>query len=309
MKEYTYQLEKEDYREWIQWNIKKHDQKKTRYITAGVLLALLALTLGGNLSSGKPLPAVLGSVVMFLGLGVLMFYFISPQNQERMIWKKSGLKKMEKTGFPRVNLVLRDDGFDLYGPNRDETQIHYQYTSLAEIVELERLFLLKTADGGYQFVSKKAFADSGERQEFLDLLNEKIKDAKENPEKYKKEEPASGGGEEDDRPAVWEEGYVVRNKNTANMGKIGQMAHILAPSGGEEADGCADAKGRENGASERETVKEKAETQEEKEGTEPGLTEAGQEEKEKTAAGALDTKEESGTLEGGDAEASCPGKE
>ena len=34
MKEYTYQLEKDDYREWIQWNIKKHDQKKVRYITA-----------------------------------------------------------------------------------------------------------------------------------------------------------------------------------------------------------------------------------------------------------------------------------
>lgn len=298
MKEYTYQLEKEDYREWIQWNIKKHDQKKTRYITAGVLLALLALTLGGNLSSGKPLPAVLGSVVMFLGLGVLMFYFISPQNQERMIWKKSGLKKMEKTGFPRVNLVLRDDGFDLYGPNRDETQIHYQYTSLSEIVELERLFLLKTADGGYQFVSKKAFADGGERQEFLDFLDEKIKDAKENPEKYKKEEPSSGGGEADDRPAVWEEGYVVRNKNTASMGKIGQMAHILAPSGEEEPEPGETLRAEPEGALKPEPELE-----------EPGLNEAGQEEKEKTAVEALDAKEESGTVEGGDAEASCPGKE
>ena len=55
MKEYTYQLEKDDYREWIQWNIKKHDQKKVRYITVGVMMALLAMTLIGNLSSGAPL--------------------------------------------------------------------------------------------------------------------------------------------------------------------------------------------------------------------------------------------------------------
>ena len=59
MKEYTYQLEKDDYREWIQWNIKKHDQKKVRYITVGVMMALLAMTLIGNLSSGAPLAAAL----------------------------------------------------------------------------------------------------------------------------------------------------------------------------------------------------------------------------------------------------------
>ena len=113
MKEYTYQLEKDDYREWIQWNIKKHDQKKVRYITVGVMMALLAMTLIGNLSSGAPLAAAVGSSIMFLGLGAIMLYFTSPQNQERMIYKKSGLKKMEKTGFPTVNLVLREDGFDL----------------------------------------------------------------------------------------------------------------------------------------------------------------------------------------------------
>ena len=97
MKEYTYQLEKDDYREWIQWNIKKHDQKKVRYITVGVMMALLAMTLIGNLSSGAPLAAAVGSSIMFLGLGAIMLYFTSPQNQERMIYKKSGLKKMEKS--------------------------------------------------------------------------------------------------------------------------------------------------------------------------------------------------------------------
>ena len=53
MKEYTYQLEKDDYREWIQWNIKKHDQKKVRYITVGVMMALLAMTLIGNLPPAR----------------------------------------------------------------------------------------------------------------------------------------------------------------------------------------------------------------------------------------------------------------
>ncbi|CBL36762.1 hypothetical protein CL3_27640 [butyrate-producing bacterium SM4/1] len=103
MKEYTYQLEKEDYREWIRWNIKKHDQRKAKLITVGVMLALLAVTLIGNFSSGRPIAAAIGSVVTFIGLGAIMLYFISPQNQEKMIWKKSGLKKMEKTGFPTIN--------------------------------------------------------------------------------------------------------------------------------------------------------------------------------------------------------------
>lgn len=83
MKEYTYQLEKEDYREWIRWNIKKHDQRKAKLITVGVMLALLAVTLIGNFSSGRPIAAAIGSVVTFIGLGAIMLYFISPQNQEK----------------------------------------------------------------------------------------------------------------------------------------------------------------------------------------------------------------------------------
>ena len=95
-----------------------------------------------------------------------MLYFISPQNQEKMIWKKSGLKKMEKTGFPTINLAVREDGFDLFGPDREAEHVHYQYTSLEDIVELERLLLLKTSDGSYQFVAKRVFTEE-EKQEFL----------------------------------------------------------------------------------------------------------------------------------------------
>lgn len=255
MKEYTYQLEKDDYREWIQWNIKKHDQKKTRYITVGVMLALLAMTLIGNLSSGAPLAAVLGSSTMFLVLGAVMLYFISPQNQERMIYKKSGLKKMEQTGFPTVNLILREDGFDLYGSNRTEEQMHYQYTALSEILELERLILLKTADGGYQFVAKKVFESQEAKEEFLTFLQEKMEDAKAHPENYslKNEEDEA---EKERISRVWEEGYVVRNKNTEGLGKIGQMAHILAPAGEEEAL-------EENSRTEKSDESETAEIQEE----------------------------------------------
>ncbi len=255
MKEYTYQLEKDDYREWIRWNIKKHDQKKTRYITVGVMLALLAMTLIGNLSSGAPLAAAIGSSLMFLGLGGIMLYFTSPQNQERMIYKKSGLKKMEQTGFPTVNLVLREDGFDLYGSKRTEEQMHYQYTALSEVLELERLILLKTADGGYQFVAKKAFESKEEKEEFLTLLQEKMEDAKAHPENYslKNEEDEA---EKERISRVWEEGYVVRNKNTEGLGKIGQMAHILAPAGEEEAL-------EENSQTEKSDEAETAEIQEE----------------------------------------------
>lgn len=235
MKEYTYQLEKEDYREWIRWNIKKHDQRKAKLITVGVMLALLAVTLIGNFSSGRPIAAAIGSVVTFIGLGAIMLYFISPQNQEKMIWKKSGLKKMEKTGFPTINLAVREDGFDLFGPDREAEHVHYQYTSLEDIVELERLLLLKTSDGSYQFVAKRVFTEE-EKQEFLSFLREKMADARENPEKYRRTETEAiaGTGSDETEGNIWEEGYVVRNQNTAGMGKIGQMANILARSGEEE---------------------------------------------------------------------------
>lgn len=262
MKEYTYQLEKDDYREWIQWNIKKHDQKKVRYITVGVMMALLAMTLIGNLSSGAPLAAAIGSTVMFLGLGGIMLYFTSPQNQERMIYKKSGLKKMEKTGFPTVNLILREDGFDLYGSNKAEEQMHYQYPALDEILELERLILLKTADGGYQFVAKKAFASQAEKDGFKAFLQEKMEHAKAHPEQYRlKNEEEEAEKERTSR--VWEEGYVVRNKNTEGLGKIGQMARILAPSDGEEET-------EENSGTEKTAESETVEIQEET----PALEEA-----------------------------------
>ena len=180
MKEYTYQLEKEDYREWIRWNIKKHDQRKAKLITVGVMLALLAVTL-------------------------------------------------------IINLAVREDGFDLFGPDREAEHVHYQYTSLEDIVELERLLLLKTSDGSYQFVAKRVFTEE-EKQEFLSFLREKMADARENPEKYRRTETGAiaGTGSDETEGNIWEEGYVVRNQNTAGMGKIGQMANILARSGEEE---------------------------------------------------------------------------
>ena len=65
--------------------------------------------------------------------------------------------------------------------------MHYQYTALSEILELERLILLKTADGGYQFVAKKAFASQEEQEAFKTFLQEKMEDAKAHPENYKLE--------------------------------------------------------------------------------------------------------------------------
>ena len=41
------------------------------------------------------------SIVIAVLVGIGMFYMISNQNQERMIWKRSGLKNLEKDGqFP-----------------------------------------------------------------------------------------------------------------------------------------------------------------------------------------------------------------
>ena len=82
-------------------------------------------------------------------------------------------------------------------------------------------------------MAKKAFASQEEQEAFKTFLQEKMEDAKAHPENYKLENEEDEA-ERERSSRVWEEGYVVRNKNTEGLGKIGQMAHILAPSDGEE---------------------------------------------------------------------------
>ena len=46
MQEFEYRLEKEDYKNWIHWNVLKHESKKMKMVSALLYVAFLALFLG-----------------------------------------------------------------------------------------------------------------------------------------------------------------------------------------------------------------------------------------------------------------------
>ena len=67
-------------------------------------------------------------------------------------------------------------------------------------------------------MAKKAFASQEEQEAFKTFLQEKMEDAKAHPENYKLENEEDEA-ERERSSRVWEEGYVVRNKNTEGLGK------------------------------------------------------------------------------------------
>ena len=247
MQELNYQLVKEDYLDWIRWNVSRQNLKKVKIITAVVYVVFLVLYLGGSIASGKPPASLLGTLIIVLLLGVFMFYIVSAKHQERTIWKRSGLKRLEKTaGFPKVHLVIDEKCIAMDVPDQQVSK-EYSYTDITQIEETERLFLLGTADKTWQFVAKAAFDSENEMREFKTFMDEKIEDAKENPEKYKKPVPAaeissetvsdkgSEAGEEDTSWTPNEE--KIEPVDTSSMGKIGKMAHIMAALAAKEAEG------------------------------------------------------------------------
>ena len=53
MQEFEYRLEKEDYKNWIHWNVLKHESKKMKMVSALLYVAFLALFLGKKCDAGK----------------------------------------------------------------------------------------------------------------------------------------------------------------------------------------------------------------------------------------------------------------
>ena len=45
MQEFEYRLEKEDYKNWIHWNVLKHESKKMKMVSALLYVAFFALFL------------------------------------------------------------------------------------------------------------------------------------------------------------------------------------------------------------------------------------------------------------------------
>lgn len=185
MQEFEYRLEKEDYKNWIHWNVLKHESKKMKMVSALLYVAFLALFLGKNVMQAKGnLVLLVPSIVIAVLVGIGMFYMISNQNQERMIWKRSGLKNLEKTGdFPVVHLTLDEKTLTMTVAAQEMTKT-YSYSDIEQMVEIERMYLLETNEKTWQFIAKSAFSSEEEQKQFETFMNEKLADAKENPEEY-----------------------------------------------------------------------------------------------------------------------------
>lgn len=266
MRKLTYQLVKEDYKSWIHWNVVRHESPKTKMISIAVYVAFVALFLGRNIVTGRGnLLVMLNSVFFALLVGGMMFYMTSTHNQERIVWKKSGLGRLEKENrFPVVELTILDKGI-VMEVAAEGVKNEYSFKDILGILEIERLFLLEASNKTWQFVAKTAFESREEMEEFRSLMEEKIEDAKEHPENYvsgKAEDTASetvpDAGTEDvpgenGRPAegpaseigetdvsrteeTQEPEVAIEPVDTSRMGKIGKMAHIMAAENNEKTE-------------------------------------------------------------------------
>ena len=114
MKELKYRLIKEDYKNWIRWNVARHDSKKLKIASAIFFVIFAFLFLGRSFALAGNFKANIGPVLVLTMVGAAMYYTISPQNQERVIWKRSGLGRLEKAGrFPDVKLTILEKGITI----------------------------------------------------------------------------------------------------------------------------------------------------------------------------------------------------
>lgn len=71
MQEFEYRLEKEDYKNWIHWNVLKHESKKMKMVSALLYVAFLALFLGKNVMQAKGnLVLLVPSIVIAVLVGI-----------------------------------------------------------------------------------------------------------------------------------------------------------------------------------------------------------------------------------------------
>lgn len=259
MHKIVYKLGKEDYQSWVRWNVERNYSAKKRKTTILVFIALVAAFIIGGTVTGRSLASTLPTLVMGLVMGGFILYTTSFQGQVKMVWKRSGLSKLEQTGnYPTVTLTLKDKGLLMEAANQGFSKA-YGYKDIVGIEEIDRLFLLETTDKTWQFVAKSGFESREAMDEFAAFIKEKMAAAKEEPEAYSREAMEAqengtetpdgllsgedgagrqGSGKEDGRhmeegteegsAADAEDEVVIRHVDTSNMGKIGKMAHIMA---------------------------------------------------------------------------------
>lgn len=264
MREIVYKLVKEDYQDWVHWNVKKNYSEKARKKTIIVFTALVFAFVVSGIFLNKNLSSTIPTLVLGIGGGMYILRTTSLEGQEKMVWKRSGLDRLEKSGnYPVIHLLLKDRGLVMKVENQEMVK-DWGYKELVGIEEIDRLFLIEAVDKTWQFVAKSGFEDRAAMDEFLAFINEKIAAAKEDPESYTMEamaqedasaaadtealaENADAAGieaaaaepgtaedavkdaaEDSEMAAAGEDDVVIEHVDTSSMGKIGKMAHIMA---------------------------------------------------------------------------------
>lgn len=249
MREFEYKLVKEDYQNWIHWNVKMYPAKWTKYLTLGLYVAFLVVFLGKNIMAAEGnITMMLPSIFVAAVVGVAMFYVVSNRNQEQIIWRRSGLRRLEKTdSFPTVHLKLEEKQLTMSVKERDMKEV-YSYREIVRLEEIERMFFFETSRKTWQFVAKSAFKSPEEMVKFKTFLEGKIVDARENPDQYPDPQPTEEEKEKNkaaeraaairSRDAAEENGDVdepiITHVDTSRMGKIGKLAHMVAVAETEE---------------------------------------------------------------------------
>ena len=162
-----------------------------------------------------------------------------------MIWKRSGLKIWKKTGnFPVVHLTLDEKTLTMTVAAQEMTKT-YSYSDIEQMVEIERMYLLETNEKTWQFIAKSAFSSEEEQKQFETFMNEKLADAKENPEEYpsvtkirkmrriRRAVPCIRTPRLRDDVVEADEPEITR-VDTSHMGKIGKMAHFIGSQAADE---------------------------------------------------------------------------
>lgn len=258
MREIRYRLETADYKNWIQWNVKRNYSEKARKKTIVIFVVMVAALMVVGFVVGKNISSMIPTLLLGIVGGVYIIRSTSAEAQERMLWKRTGLSKLEKSGnYPEVRLELLESGIIMHAENQGMEKM-YGYKEIVSVEEIERMFLLETTEKTWQFVAKSAFADEEEQNAFRALIEAKIEVAKEDPESYsqeamEREKKAAAGETEQMAEAVGsidaapeqemqldEDAVEIQHVDTSNMGKIGKMAHIMASMAPEQEEELAE---------------------------------------------------------------------
>ena len=152
---------------------------------------------------------------------------------------------MDMTGnFPVVHLTLDEKTLTMTVAAQEMTKT-YSYSDIEQMVEIERMYLLETNEKTWQFIAKSAFSSEEEQKQFETFMNEKLADAKENPEEYPSvtKNPENAENQEGGalhQNAALEDDVVeadepeITRVDTSHMGKIGKMAHFIGSQAADE---------------------------------------------------------------------------